>query len=59
MTFGQLSEEEKLLAVDLKLEFERDGIHLKGDSRRRSTILHAEVTRHEAKYMQNIASDSR
>ena len=52
--FNALSEEEKLFVVDMKLEFERGGVHLTGSARETSASTHAEVSQHETLYMQNL-----
>ena len=56
--FEKLTEEEKLLGLDLKLEFERDGIHLNDNDRKISSKLHNDVISLESQFMQNIVNDN-
>lgn len=52
--FQACSEEERLFVVDMKLEFERGGVHLTGSTRERSVTLHDEVSQYQSMYMQNL-----
>jgi Zn-dependent oligopeptidase len=52
--FQACTEEERLFVVDMKLEFERGGVHLKGSARERSVVLHDEVSQNQSLYMQNL-----
>ena len=55
--WSQLSEEQRILVLDLKREFEADGIHLTPENKQRVLQLQDEVGSLESQFMQAVACD--
>jgi Zn-dependent oligopeptidase len=53
----KLSHEERLLIQDLKLELERDGIHLSEENREIVKVLSSQVVNYETEYLKNLSDD--
>ena len=56
-TMSKLSHEERLLIQDLKLELERDGIHLSEENREIVRGLSSQVVNYETEYLKNLSDD--
>lgn len=54
--WSELNDEQRLLAIDLKREFEADGIHLQEIQKQRLTALQERVSNLETGFMQTAAS---
>ena len=55
--WSQLSEEQRILVLDLKREFEAEGIHLQPKDKQRALQLQDEVGSLESQFMQAVACD--
>ena len=52
--FTSLTQEEQIFALDMKLEFEREGIHLNGNGRKICAKYHKDIVKYESLYIQNM-----
>lgn len=55
---NDLSTEEKIFAVDLKKEFESDGIHLETEIKKQSIELQGQIVKYEAEFMRQVTNDN-